>query len=147
VLGQPRAVQRYTARVRDDEAPLTGRIVELASVYGRYGSPRITGMLRNEGWNLNHKRVERIWRQAGLKVPRKQPRESGQSGSIRLAAFVRWVGSLATPFRSGPRSRGFEEIGPRPVWRARRVPLREGIRGGGADGWMARPMFLRCQRT
>jgi len=74
VLGQPRAVQRYTARVRDDEGPLTGRIVELASVYGRYGSPRITGMLRNEGWNVNHKRVERIWRQAGLKVPRKQPR-------------------------------------------------------------------------
>ena len=64
-------MQRYTARVRDDEAPLTGRIVELASVYGRYGSPRITGMLRNEGWNVNHKRVERIWRQAGLKVPRK----------------------------------------------------------------------------
>jgi hypothetical protein len=42
VLGQPRAVQRSAARVRDDEAPLTGRIVELASVYGRYGSPRIT---------------------------------------------------------------------------------------------------------
>ncbi len=74
VLGQPRAVQRYTARVRDDEAPLTGRIVELASVDGRYGSPRITGLLRNEGWNANYKRVERIWRQAGLKVPRKQPR-------------------------------------------------------------------------
>ena len=74
MLGQPRAVQRYTARVRDDEAPLTGRIVELASVYGRYGSPRITGMLRNEGWNVNHKRVERVWRQAGLKVPRRQPR-------------------------------------------------------------------------
>jgi putative transposase len=31
-------------------------------------------MLRNPGWNVNHKRVERIWRQAGLKVPRKQPR-------------------------------------------------------------------------
>ena len=67
-------MQRYTARVRDDEAPLTGRIVELASVYGRYGSPRITGMLRNEGWNVNHKRVERIWRDEGLKVPKKQPK-------------------------------------------------------------------------
>jgi len=74
VLGQPRAVQRYTARVRDDEGPLTGRIVELASVYGRYGSPRITGMLRNEGRNANHKREKRILRQAGLRVPRKQPR-------------------------------------------------------------------------
>jgi len=74
VLGQPRAVKRYTARVRDDEGPLTGRIVELASVYGRYGSPRITGMLRNEGRNANHKREKRILRQAGLRVPRKQPR-------------------------------------------------------------------------
>lgn len=78
MLGQPRAVQRYTARVRDDEGPLAGRIVELASVYGRYGSPRITGMLRNEGWNVNHKRVERIWRREGLKVPMKQPKRECQ---------------------------------------------------------------------
>ena len=48
--------------------------MELAAVYGRYGSPRITGLLRNEGWLVNHKRVERIWRCAGLKVPKKQPR-------------------------------------------------------------------------
>jgi hypothetical protein len=54
-------VQRYTARVRDDEAPLTGRIVELASVYGRYGSLRTIRMLRNEGWNVNHQRMELIW--------------------------------------------------------------------------------------
>lgn len=31
-------------------------------------------MLRNEGWRVNHKRVERLWRQEGLKVPRKQPK-------------------------------------------------------------------------
>ncbi len=49
VLGQPLAVQRYTARVRYEEAPMTSRIVELASVYGRYGSPRISGILRDEG--------------------------------------------------------------------------------------------------
>jgi putative transposase len=74
VLGQPRAVQRYTPQVREDEAALTGRIVELAAVYGRYGTPRIAAMLQHEGWRVNHKRVERIWRQAGLKVPQKQPR-------------------------------------------------------------------------
>jgi transposase InsO family protein len=34
----------------------------------------ITGLLRNEGWNVNHKRVERIWRREGLKVPKKQPK-------------------------------------------------------------------------
>jgi putative transposase len=73
VLGQARAVQRHTPRVREDEDRLIGRIVELAAVYGRYGTPRITAMLRSEGWTVNHKRVERIWRAAGLKVPQKQP--------------------------------------------------------------------------
>lgn len=74
MLGQARAVQRHTPRVRDDEDALTGRIIELAAVYGRYGTPRINALLRHEGWHVNHKRVERIWRRAGLKVPRKQPR-------------------------------------------------------------------------
>jgi len=74
VLGQARVVQRYTPQVRDDEGPLTGRIVELAAVYGRYGTPRVTAMLRTEGWAVNHKRVERIWRGEGLKVPQKQPK-------------------------------------------------------------------------
>lgn len=74
VLGQARAVQRHTPRVRDDEDRLTGRIIELAAVYGRYGTPRINAMLRHEGWHVNHKRVERIWRREGLKVPRRQPK-------------------------------------------------------------------------
>jgi len=50
------------------------RIIELATQYGRYGYRRITAMLRQEGWQVNHKRVERIWRQEGLKVPKKQPK-------------------------------------------------------------------------
>ena len=50
------------------------RIVELASQYGRYGYRRIIALLGNEGWRVNHKRVERIWRQEGLKVPNKQPK-------------------------------------------------------------------------
>ncbi len=74
VLGQTRAVQRHTPLVRDDEDALTGRIIELAGVYGRYGTPRISAMLRDEGWHVNHKRVERVWRREGLKVPRRQPK-------------------------------------------------------------------------
>jgi transposase InsO family protein len=50
------------------------RIVEMASEYGRYGYRRVTALLRREGWQVNHKRVERIWRQEGLKVPQKQPK-------------------------------------------------------------------------
>jgi transposase InsO family protein len=60
--------------VLDDEAALTAAIVQLASRYGRYGYRRITALLRREGWSVNHKRVERIWRGEGLKVPRRQPK-------------------------------------------------------------------------
>ena len=54
--------------------PLTAAVTRLASQYGRYGYRRITALLRAEGWHVNHKRVERIWRREGLKVPQKQPK-------------------------------------------------------------------------
>jgi transposase InsO family protein len=53
---------------------LVKRIIELAEQYGRYGYRMITGFLRQEGWKVNHKRVERLWRREGLKVPKKQPK-------------------------------------------------------------------------
>ncbi len=53
---------------------MTARIIELATKYGRYGYRRITALLRSESWKVNHKRVERIWRREGLKVPKKQPK-------------------------------------------------------------------------
>ena len=74
VLGQPRSTQRHAPRVADDEQRLTGRIVALAGKYGRYGYRRITALLHREGWRVNHKRVERIWRWEGLKVPQRQPK-------------------------------------------------------------------------
>ena len=48
-------------------------MTELATKYGRYGYIRITAMLRQEGFLVNHKRVERLCRIEGLKVPKKQP--------------------------------------------------------------------------
>ena len=72
MLTQPRSTQRYVRHRADDDYCLTERIIELAKDYGRYGYRRITAMLRREGWRANHKRVERIWRQEGLKVPSKQ---------------------------------------------------------------------------
>ncbi len=74
VVRQARSTQRYQPRCREDEEALTSRIVELASRYGRYGYRRVLGLLWLDGWWVNHKRVERIWQQEGLKVPRKQPK-------------------------------------------------------------------------
>jgi putative transposase len=52
---------------------LTEAIVRFAAQYGCYGYRRITALLRRDGWVVNHKRVERIWRQEGLRVPQRQP--------------------------------------------------------------------------
>ena len=73
-LGQHRSTQRKTPRGRDDEEALTADIIELARQYGRYGYRKITALLRDAGWVVNAKRVERIWRREGLKVPAKQPK-------------------------------------------------------------------------
>ena len=74
VLGQHRSTQRKLPRAADDETALTADIIELAKRYGRYGYRRITALLRDAGWAVNRKRVERIWRCEGLKVPQRQPR-------------------------------------------------------------------------
>jgi transposase InsO family protein len=74
VLGQHRSTQRRAPRQADDEAALTASIIGLAKQYGRYGYRRITALLWAEGWQCNHKRVERIWRREGLKVPARQPK-------------------------------------------------------------------------
>jgi transposase InsO family protein len=76
VVGQCRATQQYVAQRADDEAALCTRIVALAREYGRYGYRRVTALLRDEGWLVNHKRVERLWRADGLKVPQKQPKRA-----------------------------------------------------------------------
>ncbi|ARN83975.1 transposase (plasmid) [Methylocystis bryophila] len=75
VLGQHRSTQRRIAQGREDEEQLTADIVELARHYGRYGYRKIAELLRTQaGWIVNDKRVERIWRREGLKVPAKQPK-------------------------------------------------------------------------
>jgi len=74
VIDQPRPTQRRSLKVLDDEESLTADIVKLAVRFGRYGYRRITALLQDRGWQVNHKRVERIWRREGLKVPKKQPK-------------------------------------------------------------------------
>ena len=75
-LGQHRSTQRKAPRGREDEEQLTADLVELARQYGRYSYRKITALLRDAGWRVNDKRVERIWRREGLKVPQKQPKRS-----------------------------------------------------------------------
>ena len=70
-----------------------GDVVKLARRFGRYGYRMITGMLRAESWRVNHKRVERIWRQKGLKVLKKHPKRGqiwlNDGSCIRLSPLYR----------------------------------------------------------
>src|SRR5262249_28921513 len=61
------------ARGRANDERLTADIIELARQYGRYGYRKIAELLRQAGWTINDKRVERIWQREGL-VPHKQPK-------------------------------------------------------------------------
>ncbi len=75
VLGQHRSTQRHAPKGRADEEQLVADMTELARQYGRYGYRRIAALLRDAGWEVNDKRVERLWRREGLKVPHKQPKK------------------------------------------------------------------------
>ena len=89
-LQQPRATQRYEGKASEEEERLRGATVRLASEYGRYGYRRVTALLRGLGWKVNHKRVERIWREEGLKVPQRQPKRGrlwlNDGSCVRLRA-------------------------------------------------------------
>ena len=93
VVGQARSTQRRSPKVKEDEEALREDVVQLARRFGRYGYRMITGMLRAEGWRVNHKRIERIWRQEGLKVPKKQPKRGriwlNDGSCIRLRPLYR----------------------------------------------------------
>jgi len=70
MLGAARSTQRYkTASPKDDDDSLRLALIRLAKQYGRYGYRKIAELLRTEGWNVNHKKVERLWREEGLQLP------------------------------------------------------------------------------
>jgi putative transposase len=72
VLDQPRSSQRYISTKADIDTALSQRMVALSRENPRYGYRRVWALLRREGWAVNKKRVQRVWRKAGLMVPSKE---------------------------------------------------------------------------
>jgi len=76
VLGQNRTTQRYRQTSKDFSVLVRQAVINYATEYGRYGYRAVTDLMRQDGWGINNKRVERIWKQEGLKVPQKhRPRK------------------------------------------------------------------------
>ena len=88
VLEQPRMTQRYEPKQPDKDKALTADLKRLAGKYPRYGYRFITAKLRQDGWQVNHKRVQRIWRKEGLQVPYRR-RIKKTWGSSANACFVK----------------------------------------------------------
>jgi len=65
-MGLSRNSFRYQSGPKDDEEELRLAMIKLAKRYGRYGYRKIAALLRMEGWSVNHKKVERLWREEGL---------------------------------------------------------------------------------
>ena len=78
------------------------RMHELVRQHPRYGYRMITAKLRQEGWQVNFKRIYRLWRREGFKVPRKtrKKRRLGHSGNscVRRRAFTRTTCGLGISF-------------------------------------------------
>lgn len=72
VLGQPRSSQRYVGEKAGKDAAMIERMATLSVENPRYGYRRVWALLRREGWEVNKKRVQRLWREADLKVPEKR---------------------------------------------------------------------------
>jgi transposase InsO family protein len=80
--------QRYKPKQPDKDKPLIAAMKRLAGKHKRYGYRFITAKLRQEGWQVNHKRVQRIWRKEGLQVPYRRKRKKSH-GSSANACFVK----------------------------------------------------------
>jgi putative transposase len=82
-LGVARSLVRYEPRLPAKDGGLVARMHELAKQHPRYGYRRVAALLRAEGWRVNDKRVRRLWRQQGLKIPRrvKKKRRLGHAGN------------------------------------------------------------------
>jgi transposase InsO family protein len=89
-IRQPRSTQRYRGRQRPKDAALVGELRRIAAAHPRAGYRMATALLRRAGLEINAKRVQRLWRQEGLKVPRRQRKRrrlgSSAGGTQRLRA-------------------------------------------------------------
>ena len=89
-IRQPRSTQRYCGRKRSKDAALSEELRRISAEHPRAGYRMATALLRRAGMEVNAKRVQRLWRQEGLRVPRRQRKRArlgnSENGTQRLSA-------------------------------------------------------------
>jgi putative transposase len=95
-ISQPRTTQRYQLKEPDRDRYLTEQIKLLANKHKRYGYRMITSKLRQSGWIVNHKRIQRIWQKEGLQVHyrskyKKAKGTSANSCAVKKAEYINHI--------------------------------------------------------
>lgn len=111
LVGLRRSVHRSPPQSGERDRTLKSRLRELSRQYPRYGYRRIYGVLKEQGYRVNHKKIQRLWREEGLKVPVKQRRKrrTGTStGGRHRAQYVNHVWSWDIVFDSTEDRRQFK---------------------------------------
>lgn len=94
LVGIGRSTYRYQAKVSAENAELQSRLIELALVWRRFGYRRLHALLTREGWQVNHKRVYRLYRNAGLAVRRRKRKrvltDRGKPQAVLAVPNQRW---------------------------------------------------------
>ena len=137
-IRQPRATQRYRGRKRDKDAALVAELRRISAAHPRAGYRMATALLRRAGMEINAKRVQRLWRLEGLKVPRRQRKRqrlgNSDNGTQRKRATrVNEVWSYDFVFdQTEDRGGGGDKRG-----------LAKGEPGGGSNGCRFATLFSR----
>jgi transposase InsO family protein len=82
-LSVARSSMTYRSRLVERDAPILAALRELAGQYPRYGYRRMQIFPARQGWTMSADRAHRLWRVAGLQVPRRRPRRRVASGRPR----------------------------------------------------------------
>jgi hypothetical protein len=96
LVEQHRSTQRYQRLKPEYELRLVARMNELAAAHPRWGYRRVWALLRSEGWRVNRKRIERLWRLEGHRVPPRRSQASGKKAQGTAANAV-WNRPAAAP--------------------------------------------------
>lgn len=89
VVGQSRSSQRYVSTKAGKDGAVLQRLLALSRENPRYGYRRVWALLRREGWEVNKKRIQRLWREAGLRVPTKERKRRRLTGTSENACTRR----------------------------------------------------------
>ena len=107
LVGQPRSTQRRPRQtVNLEEEKLRRRLREIAAEHIRWGRRKAYDLLRREGFRVNHKRVQRLWREEGLQRPqpakRKRARTAPDEVKRLRAAYRGHVWAMDFQFSAAP---------------------------------------------